>query len=101
MTPKPLTEYGWKIGDGTLTFDWDSEDNMESIRERVAGLLKGCGCKTGCQTCQCGCKGKEKACSEECNCTNTDCQTKNGTGMEEVSIEEIITDNRYTTRRPR
>ena len=50
MAPKPVSEYGWKIIEGTLAFDWDSDSNMDAIRERVAGLLKGCGCKTGCQT---------------------------------------------------
>ena len=52
---------------------------IDAIRERVAGLLKGCGCKTGCQTRQCGCKGKGKACGEGCNCmncTNTDTCTQ-------------------------
>ena len=97
MAPKPVSEYGWKIIEGTLAFDWDSDSNMDAIRERVAGLLKGCGCKTGCQTRQCGCKGKGKACGEGCNCTNctnTDCCTTSAAtnGTEDASIKEIVTD---------
>ena len=43
---------------------------MDAIRKQVATLLKGCGCKTGCQTRQCGCKAKGQACGEGCNCMN-------------------------------
>ena len=50
MVPKPLSEYGWQISKNTLTIDWDSENNMAAVRKRVAGLLKGCGCKTRCET---------------------------------------------------
>ena len=69
---------------------------MDAVKERVEGLLKGCGCKTGCQTRQCRCKAKGKGCGEGCNCTNctnTLLPTPNVTGsMEEMSIEEIIED---------
>ena len=37
---------------------WDSDTNIKEVMLRVAGLLKGCGCKTGCQTQHCGCKRK-------------------------------------------
>ena len=71
---------------------------MDAIRKRVATLLKGCGCKTGCQTRQCGCKAKGQACGEGCNCmncTNTDMNTTaNSTNsLEEASIEEIVEDS--------
>ena len=75
---KPITDYGWKVLDGNLSVEWDRESNMDAVKERVAGLLKGCGCRTGCQTRQCGCRSKEKACGEGCtcrNCTNTELQT--------------------------
>ena len=32
----------------------------KSIRKRVAGLLKGCACKTQCLTQQCGCQKKAR-----------------------------------------
>ena len=106
IIPKPLSNYGWKVQDNTLAVDWDSDVNMDAVKEQVEGLLKGCGCKTGCQTWQCRCKVKGKGCGEGCNCTNctnthlpsncTNCTnthlpTPNVTGsMEEMSIEEII-----------
>lgn len=70
---------------------------MDAARERVAGLLRGCGCKTGCQTRQCGCRSKEKACGEGCtcmNCTNTELQAMADavSSTEVTSIEEIMED---------
>ena len=98
MVPKHLSEYGWQISKNTLNVDWDSENNMVAVRERVAGLLKGCSCKTGCETRQCGCKRNDKKCGEGCNCTN--CKNKQHTtqtqeesdDLAEASIEEIIAD---------
>ena len=55
LNPKLLTEYGW-LKDGGIV--WDSDTNIKEVMLRVAGLLKGCGCKTGCQTQRCGCKRK-------------------------------------------
>ena len=96
IIPKPLSNYGWKVQDNTLAVDWDSDINMDAVKERVEGLLKGCGCKTGCQTRQYRCKAKGKGCGEGCNCTNctnTHLPIPNVTGsMEEMSIEEIIED---------
>ena len=70
MYPKTLSNYGWNVKDDSLTVDWDSDINMDAVRERVVSLLKGCGCRAGCQTRHCGCKGKGKVCGEGCNCTN-------------------------------
>ena len=59
MCPKPLSEYGWITTKDTLAIDWDSQSNMDEVRERVAGLLKGCACKTGCLTQQCRCQKRQ------------------------------------------
>ena len=60
MCPKPLSEYGWITTKDTLAIDWDSQSNMDAVTERVAGLLKGCACKTGCLTRQCRCQKKAR-----------------------------------------
>ena len=95
ITPKPLTDYGWMVVEGKLSVEWDSPSNMDEVQERVAGLLKGCGCKTGCQTRQCGCRAKGKACGEGCNClncTNTGPQAMSQytSNTEFASLEEIM-----------
>ena len=33
----------------TLHLTWDTEQNMQNVRERVGILLKGCKCMTGCK----------------------------------------------------
>ena len=59
MVLQPLTQYGWKVSGELLTFDWDSDDNMATVRQRVEGLTKDCRCKTGCKTLQCSTSPKE------------------------------------------
>jgi len=41
MVLHSLANFGWKVTDESLTFDWDSESNMEAVRQRVIQLLKG------------------------------------------------------------
>ena len=52
----PLMKHGWKLENDILTFDWGSEENIQNVNKRVAGLLKGCCCKTGFKTARRGCK---------------------------------------------
>ena len=101
MVVQPLVEYGWKLDGEMLSFDWDSSANMEAVRERVAGLTRGCHCRTGCGTSRCGCKGKGKSCSEGCKCTNCsntqDALHRDSTDdLLEISVEEIIADENQT-----
>ena len=69
---KPLDLYGWKIQDGMLEFDWDSDANIQRVHTRVQGLLKGCKCTKGCKTNACGCKRRGQSCSEGCQCHECD-----------------------------
>ena len=40
-----LTDYGWKIIDGKLECDWDSEEKyFTAVRNPVRLLFKGCSC---------------------------------------------------------
>ena len=56
MIYPPLVGNGWNLSDSNLTIDWDSEENMTSVRQTFALIRKGCGCKTGCQSSRCKCK---------------------------------------------
>ena len=75
---------------------------MEAVRQRVIQLLKGCKCKTGCTTSRCGCRKKNKECSEGCECTNcSNTQSNAHTVIDnsedtllELSLEENFTENR-------
>ena len=44
------------MSNSNLTIDWDSEENTTNIRQTVALMRKGCGCKTSCQSSRCKCK---------------------------------------------
>ena len=100
MVLHPHANFGWKVTDESLTFD--SESNMEAGRQRVIQLLKGCKCKTGCTTSRCGCRKKNKECSEGCECTNcSNTQSNTHTAIDnsedtlmELSLEENFTENR-------
>ena len=70
MLLKPLTDYGWRIEGEKLMYEWDSEENMAVVRQRVDTLLKGCHCKTGCKTARCSCRKKEAQCAAGCECVN-------------------------------
>lgn len=53
----PLDGNGWKkTTPNSLAIDWDSEENTARVREMIALIKTGCGCKTGCQTSRCKCK---------------------------------------------
>ena len=70
MTLLPLDGNGWlRVSDEELAIDWDSQDNIQRLRDRVSLLLKGCGCKSGCKTNRCSCR-KEKSCGPGCRSTN-------------------------------
>ena len=71
MTLLPLDGNGWlRVSDEELAIDWDSQDNIQRVRDRVSLLLKGCRCKSGCKTNRCSCRKKEKSCGPGCRCTN-------------------------------
>ena len=39
-----LTSWGWKVNNEQLSIDWDSSENLSTIKERVRLLTKGCKC---------------------------------------------------------
>lgn len=63
---------GWIEDGDNIKIKWDSDINQENIKQRVATLLKGCSCKTGCKTRICGCVKKGEECNEGCSCN--DCE---------------------------
>ena len=87
----PLTKHGWKLENDILTSDWDSEENIQNVNKRVAGLLKGCRCKTGCKTARCGCKKKGNVCSEGCECTDcTSNSSKTDDNVQDSPLDDVV-----------
>ena len=93
MVLRPITEYGWDLNDGKLTVIWDTQTNMQAIRDRVNLLLRGCKCVTGCSTGRCSCRRSKRQCSEGCqcvNCSNTVIATiDSNPDLAEIAIEEL------------
>ena len=97
MHLQPMTSFGWRITDGILKIEWDTESNIKNIRERVYVLTKGCKCTTGCSTNRCSCRKNEKKCSVGCECTNCtnssqgdthSTNTQEDTELGDLAIEE-------------
>ena len=63
---------GWKVVDNKLECDWESEDNMKSVRDRVGLLFKGCSCSSvnACTNRRCGCVKNGSNCGPGCRCKN-------------------------------
>lgn len=67
--PQP-EQSGWLLqADGTYTFDWDSPELQERVKNTVEFLTKGCSCsKTHCRNCQCSCRKQGRHCGPACKC---------------------------------
>ena len=93
MVLKPITDYGWSLQNDLLHITWDTNENMQMVRERVSLLLKGCKCITGCKNMICGCRKRGTKCTEGCQCVNCKNQV---TAVEEredlvyVALEETL-----------
>ena len=60
---------GWiKDENGEYTFDWECAEVQSRITDTIRFLTKGCSCKKGCQTNQCGCRKKGNRCGPGCQC---------------------------------
>jgi len=59
---------GW-IKDGDhYAIDWEVTEVMERIKGTISFLTKGCSCKKGCRTNNCGCKHRSGHCGPGCTC---------------------------------
>ena len=90
-----LTQYGWKVVEGKLECDWESDENQKAIRERVGLLFRGCSCSsvTACSTCHCGCVKKGSKCGPGCrckNCSNTINGIVSAPGTQQHNLVELL-----------
>ena len=97
MILEPITNWGWQLVENRLTIIWDTPENIAAIRDRVQLLLRGCKCATGCNTGRCGCRKKQRECSEGCecrNCLNMSCSATYPRTSEpelaEIAVEESV-----------
>jgi len=66
----PLPEHsGWiHHSDGTYAIDWEAPEIQEKIKDTIDFLTKGCSCKKGCKSKNCGCQKKSSYCGPGCEC---------------------------------
>ena len=97
----PLSDYGWKQPQqNILRVDWDSDDNVTEIRERVALVRKGCGCKTGCLTARCKCRKSKHECGPGCKCigcTNLPAEATGQSASEDTESESVTSSDTSST----
>lgn len=72
MVLLPVEQFGWKLEKEKIKVEWDSQENLQRVKECVAFLIHGCGCKTGCKTHHCK-AGNPRGPGCKCNsCQNKD-----------------------------
>lgn len=87
----PPEQCGWcKDEEGDYTCDWKCPEVIERVTDTINFLTKGCSCKKGCQTNQCGCRKKNNTCGPGCQCQGC----KNVATVTEMPCEDrdILTD---------
>ena len=85
-----------------LTIIWDTDINVQAVRDHVDSLLRGYKCSTGCSTRRCGCNRRGKHCLVGCqclNCTNTtNTAGENDKEAHILSLEEDVEAGKFTDR---
>ena len=87
----PMSEYGWERQDGKLNIVWDVPENITRVQERIEYILKGCRCKTGCQTRRYKCQRHKPPmkCGPGCHCTNCTNTHTHHTTADNPEVREI------------
>ena len=65
--PQP-EQSGWMKDGNNYAIDWEAAEVMEKIKGTIHFLTKGCSCKKGCKTNNCGCKRRSSHCGPGCAC---------------------------------
>ena len=74
---------GWKMTETGLQVDWDSDENIQQIKQHVDFLLHGCKCKSSkCTAKQCKCVKNGQLCGPGCECKG--CLNNQHTGERQI-----------------
>ena len=96
----PLPELsGWIKEDNSYAIDWEDKEIEDNIKDTIKFLTKGCSCRKGCASNNCGCKRMSSYCGPGCECQgciNLSAHTHTQqTTDEQVNSDEDI-DNYYS-----
>ena len=86
-----LTRYGWcRAQDNSLEVVWDTPENIRKVQERIAHVLEGCKCRTGCTTKRCQCQKNNKYCGPGCQCLNCNNMTMHKQATSDNDLAELL-----------
>ncbi len=101
MSLPNCTMFGYKVESNIMSPVWDIDDHIKHVNDTVKYYIKGCACKSNCQTRHCGCKKSGKSCTPGCSCTNcTNMSTKDTTIQEEIRQIDVENDDTDETEIP-
>ena len=92
--PKPES-CGWmKSSSGHYSVDWECPAVMSKVQDTIDFLTKGCGCKKGCTSQQCGCRKRGTCCGPSCHCLNcSNISQSNPAECDDESSEDSSSDS--------
>ena len=61
-----LEDYGWTRKRGQLEIEWETEENIKKLKDKVDFVMNGCRCKTGCASNRCKCRKSMRVCGPGC-----------------------------------
>ena len=75
----PITKYGWSLNGDSLSVVWESQKNIEEVKQRILYYTSGCKCRSGSRLCnskRCSCVRNKQPCGPACmqcgdRCVNT------------------------------
>ena len=70
VTSLSPTDYGWNTLENGYKIQYETDEQVLIVKQRVSKFTKGCKCKNGCKTKKCGCKKQELQCGPGCRCLN-------------------------------
>ena len=92
---------GWVLqSDNNYVIDWESPEVQLNIRHNIELLTKGCSCKKGCKTLQCGCRKRSQNCGPRClcqGCTNVNTEELESLPNDDASSSCDETDDEETS----
>lgn len=75
--------------------DWESDENLATVRTRVALIRKGCGCKSGCLSRRCKCRKNDSSCGPGCKCHGC-CNLPPASGLPASGSSSVQASNPHT-----
>ena len=83
-------DYGWNKSENGYKIQYDTDEQVLIVKQRVCKFTKGCKCKHGCRTKRCGCIKQGLQCGPGCRCLNCEnLLTSGDTNIDIASEVEI------------